>query len=145
GILGLCLLASPLAVLEAQPKSSQKLYQLWPKSAPGSKGLEAKDVPTVTVCLPSPELANGAAIVICPGGGYGGLALDHEGKQIARWCNSMGVAGIILKYRVAPYKHPVPMLDAQRAIRFTRSYAKEWKIDVNKIGILGFSAGGHLA
>jgi acetyl esterase/lipase len=143
--IALCLTASPLTILEAQPKHGPKIHRLWPKDAPGAKGQEPKDIPDIAVHLPAPDVANGAAIVICPGGGYAGLAMDHEGKQIAQWCNSMGVAGIILKYRVAPYRHPSPLLDAQRAIRFTRAHAKEWHIDPEKVGILGFSAGGHLA
>jgi acetyl esterase/lipase len=145
GVVGLSLICSPLLCLDAQPQGSPKQYTLWPKGAPDAKGEKPEDIPHVTVYLPSANTATGAAIVICPGGGYGGLAMDHEGKQIAQWCNSMGVAGIILKYRVKPYRHPSPLLDAQRALRFTRAHAKEWSIDPTKLGILGFSAGGHLA
>jgi len=147
GLLAVALVCAPLTLLEAQPKvaSLQKESPLWPKGAPLAKGQDPKDIPSVTVSLPPPNMATGAAIVVCPGGGYGGLAMDHEGKQIAQWCNSMGVAAIVLKYRVAPYRHPAPLLDAQRAIRVTRAHAAEWKIDPHKIGILGFSAGGHLA
>jgi acetyl esterase/lipase len=87
--------------------------------------------------------------VICPGGGYGFLAMDHEGHQIAQWLNSLGVAGFILKYRHrnsgAGYGHPAPLQDAQRAVSMVRSRASEWNINPNRIGILGFSAGGHLA
>jgi acetyl esterase/lipase len=119
---------------------------LWPDGAPGAKGKEAADIPTVTVYLPPADKATGAAVVICPGGGYGNLAMDHEGHQVARWLNSLGVAGVILKYRHAPkYRHPIPLGDAQRALRFVRANAKEWKIDPERVGILGFSAGGHLA
>jgi acetyl esterase/lipase len=123
-----------------------KTLPLWPDGAPGAVGKEAGDIPTVTVYLPPADKATGAAVVICPGGGYGGLAMDHEGHQVAKWLNTLGVAGVILKYRHAPnYRHPIPLTDAQRAIRFVRANAKDWKIDPNRVGILGFSAGGHLA
>lgn len=119
---------------------------LWDESAPQSAGSEPKDVPTAIVYLPESGKAAGA-IVILPGGGYGALAIDHEGHQIARWANEMGMAGVIVSYRHRGrgYGHPVPMLDAQRAIRLTRSKAKEWNIDPHRVGVLGFSAGGHLA
>ncbi len=121
-------------------------YPLWPDGAPGAVGKEEADVPEITVYLPPKETASGAAIVICPGGGYGHLAMDHEGHQVARWLNSIGVAGVILKYRIAPrYQHPAPIQDAQRAIRTVRAKAGEWGIDPHRVGILGFSAGGHLA
>lgn len=131
--------------LSGQPSpTSPKPQPLWSDGAPGAKGKTEKDIPDITVYLP--EKGNGAAIVICPGGGYGGLAMDHEGHQIARWLNKHGIAGIILRYRHAPnYRHPIPLQDAQRALRMTRASAKEWNIDPQRIGILGFSAGGHLA
>lgn len=119
---------------------------LWPNGAPGAMGETAADKPSITVYLPPADKANGAAVVICPGGGYGALAMDHEGHQIGRWLNGLGIAGIIVQYRHAPkYRHPMPLTDAQRAIRTVRANAKAWKIDPNKVGILGFSAGGHLA
>lgn len=120
---------------------------LWTDGAPGAKGDSDNDKPTLTVCLPPKETATGAAVVICPGGGYGGLAIDHEGHQVAKWLNSFGVAGFILKYRHrgTGYGHPAPLQDAQRAIRTVRSRAGEWGIRPDRIGILGFSAGGHLA
>src|SRR5207253_1244348 len=86
------------------------------------------------------------AVLVCPGGGYGGLAVDHEGKQIAKWLTDRGIAAVVLKYRLGPrYHHPAPLQDAQRAMRTVRARAKEWKIDPKRIGIWGFSAGGHLA
>jgi len=122
---------------------------LWPDGAPGAKGEKEGDKPSLTIYLPAPDKATGAAVVICPGGGYGHLAMDHEGHQVAEWLNSFGVAGFILKYRHrnsgAGYGHPAPLLDAQRAIRMVRYNAGEWGIDPRRIGILGFSAGGHLA
>lgn len=106
--------------------------------------------PDIAVFLPSKGNATGQAVVICPGGGYRFLAYDKEGTDIAKWLNSKGIAGIVLKYRlpisksnIIPYK--TPLLDAQRAIRLTRHHAEEWNIKADEIGIMGFSAGGHLA
>jgi len=129
--------------LAAEPK----VQWLWPQGAPGAKGDREADKPTLTIYLPEAAKANGAAVVICPGGGYGFVAMDHEGHQIARWLNGLGVAGFIVDYRhrTKGYGHPAPLQDAQRAIRTVRSGAAEWKVDPAKIGILGFSAGGHLA
>jgi len=122
------------------------LQPLWKGDAPGAKGKEGEDVPGVRVYLPPPEKANGTAVIVCPGGGYGALAMDHEGHQIGQWLNSLGMAGVIVQYRLGPkYNHPIPLGDAQRALRFTRAHAKAWGIDRESIGILGFSAGGHLA
>ncbi len=126
-----------------------KVELLWPDGAPGAKGAAEGDKPSLTIYLPPTEKATGAAVVICPGGGYGHLAVDHEGHQIAQWLNSFGVAGFIVQYRHsasgAGYNHPAPIQDAQRAIRTVRSRAKEWGVDPGRIGIIGFSAGGHLA
>ena len=119
---------------------------LWPNGAPGALGTAEPDVPTLTAFLPDPEKATGAAIVICPGGGYGGLA-PHEGAGYAEWLADKGVAGIVLKYRLGSkgYRHPAMLQDAARAVRLTRSKAGEWKIDASRVGIMGSSAGGHLA
>jgi acetyl esterase/lipase len=119
---------------------------LWPQGAPAAVGNEAADRPTLTRYIPPADKASGAAVVVCPGGGYGALADDHEGRQVARWLNSIGVAAFVLKYRIAPrYHHPAPLQDAQHAIRTVRAEAKEWHVDPGRIGIWGFSAGGHLA
>lgn len=120
---------------------------LWPKAAPGQKNIFEGDMPTLTYYLPPKEAASGAAVVICPGGGYRDLAMNHEGHEVAKWLNSLGIAGFILRYRHNGdgYLHPAPLQDAQRAIRAVRSRAAEFNIDRNKIGIIGFSAGGHLA
>lgn len=119
---------------------------LWPDGAPGAKGSEEADIPSLTIYRPKPERANASAVVICPGGGYGGLAVDHEGRQIAEWCNAMGSTALVLRYRIAPrYHHPAPLSDALRAMRTARARAGEWKIDPKRIAIIGFSAGGHLA
>ncbi len=119
---------------------------LWPGGAPGALGTADQDIPTLTAFLPAPEKATGAAIVICPGGGYGGLA-PHEGAGYAEWLADHGVAGIVLKYRLGSkgYRHPAMLNDAARAVRLTRSKAGEWKIDTKRVGIMGSSAGGHLA
>ncbi len=120
-------------------------FPLWPQGAPGALGKEAADVPTLTPYLAPKERATGAAVVICPGGGYGRLA-DHEGRPVAEWLNSVGVTAFVLKYRLGPrYKHPAMSQDAARAIRTVRARAAEWGLDPERVGILGFSAGGHLA
>ena len=119
---------------------------LWPNGAPGAQGDEPADKPDIRIYSPSADKTNGAAVVICPGGGYGILAYDHEGDQVARFLNSIGVTGVVVKYRHAPrYKHPAPLQDVQRAIRHLRANAKPLKLDPRRIGVLGFSAGGHLA
>lgn len=124
--------------------------ELWPQGAPGALGHEAKDRPGITVHLPpraERDTLPCAAIVVCPGGGYQGLAMDHEGAQIAAWLQSIGIAAVVLDYRHRGkgYGHPYPLLDAQRALRVVRAHATEWGIDPAKVGVLGFSAGGHLA
>ena len=136
------LLLSVAAVRAVEPKTEL----LWPQGAPGAKGDELKDKPTLIIYAPDKDQANGAAVVICPGGGYGGLAMNHEGHDIAKWLNSFGVAGFICDYRHRGkgYGHPAPLQDAQRALRTVRARAAEWNVDPARIGILGFSAGGHL-
>ncbi|MEM6844610.1 MAG: alpha/beta hydrolase [Bacteroidota bacterium] len=129
----------------AQPEPDT--LRLWPEGAPGATGTEEKDQPSL-IRYPAPEhTATGAAVIVCPGGGYNMLAMDHEGHQIAKWLNSFGVSAYILTYRLGKngYKHPIPMNDGKRAIRTVRSNAKAWGIDPNRIGVLGFSAGGHMA
>jgi acetyl esterase/lipase/ketosteroid isomerase-like protein len=124
----------------------REFHLLWPEGAPGAKGSEAVDKPKITVYLAPADRAKGAAVVVCPGGGYRVVAADHEGKQVALWLNSLGVSAFVLQYRLGErYRHPAPLQDAQRAIRMVRSRAAEWRIDPKRVGILGFSAGGHLA
>ncbi|HUE17491.1 MAG TPA: alpha/beta hydrolase, partial [Planctomycetaceae bacterium] len=130
----------------ADSAAGKPVIILWPGGAPGAHGTSEKDVPTLTVHLPAPDKANGCAVVICPGGGYQHLASDYEGHDVAEWFNTFGVVGFVLRYRLAPdYHHPAPMLDVQRAIRTVRAKADEWKIDPHRVGVMGFSAGGHLA
>lgn len=119
---------------------------LWPNGAPGALGDKDDDKPTLTAFLPAPDKATGAAIVICPGGGYGGLA-PHEGAGYAQWLAENGIAGLVLKYRLGShgYRHPAMLNDAARAVRLARSKADEWHVDVKRVGIMGSSAGGHLA
>ncbi|HEV8061484.1 MAG TPA: alpha/beta hydrolase, partial [Gemmataceae bacterium] len=113
---------------------------------PGAVGEEPADKPQITIYSPPADKANGAAMVVCPGGGYAHLAMDHEGKQIAAWLNKHGVKAFVLQYRLAPgYHQPSPMLDVQRAIRTVRAHAAEWGVDPKRVGVWGFSAGGHLA
>jgi len=136
---------------EAAEPSPENL-KLWAGDAPEAGGTDAIDSPVIQLYRADSETPT-AVIVILPGGGYGGLAMDHEGRQIASWCNKMGVTAAVCVYRHRGgggnggkgYGHPVPMLDAQRAIRTVRANAANWNIDAARIGIIGFSAGGHLA
>ncbi|MDW8224268.1 MAG: alpha/beta hydrolase [Gemmatales bacterium] len=119
---------------------------LRPDKAPGAVGDKPEDRPNLTVYLPPLQMATGTAVIVCPGGGYGFLAVGHEGEEIAYWLNAQGITAFVLRYRIAPrYRHPAPMQDVQRAIRLVRSRAAEWKLDPKRIGVWGFSAGGHLA
>ena len=144
------------------------VVELWPGKAPGEKGnigeesstttgTAGKDLvtrltnvskPTISVYRPAKEKDTGAAVVICPGGAYKFLAIDLEGTEVATWLNSIGVTGIILKYRVPARDespmHVAPMQDAQRALSVVRAHAAEWKIDPHRVGMMGFSAGAHL-
>jgi len=119
---------------------------LWPEGAPGALGAKDQDIPTVTCYLADPAIATGAAIVIFPGGGYGGLA-GHEGKGYAEWLMTNGVSGFVIKYRLGSqgYRHPAMLQDAARAVRLVRAKAGEWKVDPKRVGVMGSSAGGHLA
>jgi len=145
-------------MLRLQSLPAPIIVKLWEQGLPDPQsakpvGEEVKKIarvrnvsePTITVYLPPKEKANGAAIIICPGGGYGALAIEKEGDCVARWLNEIGVAGIVLKYRLNQYPQPAALMDAQQAIRIVRERATEWNIDSKKVGILGFSAGGHLA
>ena len=125
---------------------STNSFPLWPDTAPGALGQSSNDIPTLTVYSPASGKASGAAMVICPGGGYGHLA-KHEGEGYALWLNESGITCFVLKYRLgsAGYRHPAMLNDAARAVRTVRSRAAEWSVDPRRVGIMGSSAGGHLA
>jgi acetyl esterase/lipase len=136
--------ASPANDSTGKPeKQTPEKLSLWNGPAPIGDGT-TEDV-DVRVTLHRPAKPNGTAIVICPGGGYGGLVTGGEGHGIAKWLNGHGITGLVLEYRLPKGRPYVPLLDAQRAIRLARANAKPWHIDTKKIGIIGFSAGGHLA
>jgi len=117
---------------------------LWPHGAPdGAGGVNLEEKPAMTVYRPPQP--NGMAVVICPGGGYGGLVTGAEGQGIARWLYDSGITGVVLEYRLPGARSMVPLLDVQRAIRLTRHHAVEWGLETNRVGVMGFSAGGHLA
>lgn len=139
----LLVLPLPLAAADTPKKAEPKKLKLWNGKAPVGDGKFAEQEAWITVH--QPEKPNGAAVVICPGGGYGGLVAGPEGHGIASWLNRHGVTGVVLEYRLPKGRPFVPLLDAQRAIRTTRANAKAWGIDPARIGIMGFSAGGHLA
>lgn len=144
----LIMLAFAFTVQQQTPLPIQdgQVIPLWMGSAPGALGSAETDIPTITVFLPRTMAANTPAVIVCPGGGYVSLAANHEGRQVASYLNSLGIAAFVLKYRLGPrYHHPIELGDAQRAVRMLRSKASEWRLDPAKIGIMGFSAGGHLA
>jgi acetyl esterase/lipase len=129
----------------AIPASAEDTVLLWPNGAPGKLGDEDRDKPWLWVYPAPKDKACGTAVVVCPGGGYGALAVDHEGTQVARWLNSIGVTAFVLKYRLSPYRHPAPMQDVQRAIQLVRANAEQHGVSAKRVGVMGFSAGGHLA
>jgi acetyl esterase/lipase len=139
-------------LMTGQPQTAQPALQdgqvirLWQGQAPGALGTDDSDIPILTAYLPRTLGPNTPAAIVCPGGGYRNLASNHEGRQVASFLNSLGMAAFVLRYRLGPrYHHPIELGDAQRAIRTVRAHAAEWKIDPARIGIVGFSAGGHLA
>jgi acetyl esterase/lipase len=137
------LLLSSVIVSHAEMKEP---IPLWPNGAPGALGTSSNDIPTITPYLADPTDATGAAMIICPGGGYQHLA-PHEGNDYALWLNQHGVTCFVLKYRLGAngYRHPAELQDAARAVRMVRARADEFKIDSKRIGIMGSSAGGHVA
>jgi len=137
-----CLLALLITIPSLSSAQERPRMMLWPDGAPGMMGDVQNDRPNLT--LYKPKQQNGCAVVVCPGGGYGGLAVDHEGKQIGEWFNEFGVTAFVLRYRHSPYRHPIPLHDLQRAIRTVRAKAEDFGIDPKRVGIMGFSAGGHL-
>lgn len=140
---------APMSGAETKEDGAErKIVLLWPEDpgAPGAKGNTPADRPTLTITLPTGAGKNRSAVVICPGGGYGNLAVLHEGAQIADWLKERGICAFMLRYRHAPgYQHPIPLGDAARAVRWVRAHAEEYGVAKDRIGIWGFSAGGHLA
>jgi acetyl esterase/lipase len=138
----ICLLIAAAALAAQTPKAEP----LWPKGAPGALGTAPEDQPTLTPFVLPKGGASGTAVIVCPGGGYQHLSMDKEGYQVAQFLNSLGVSAFVLQYRLGPrYHHPIELQDAQRAIRTVRSRAAEYGFEPDRIGIMGFSAGGHLA
>ena len=139
------ILAAVLAAL-CMPVCAQQKFEmnLWPQGAPNSNG-DAADSAKVWVYLPKKEAATGRAVVICPGGGYSHLAMSHEGHDWAPFFNNMGIAAVVLKYRMPHGNREVPVSDAEEALRLVRRNAQSWNVDVKDVGIMGSSAGGHLA
>jgi acetyl esterase/lipase len=128
------------------PSAQPQTFPLWQDRAPGALGDSDEDRPTITLYSPSSEHDPATAVIVFPGGGYSHLATNHEGRQIANWLNSLGIVAFVVKYRLGPrYHHPIELGDAARAVRFVRFRSREFGVLPEKIGILGFSAGGHLA
>lgn len=143
GLFKVCVLLLSGGVQAQEPEALR--VPLWPEGAPVGDGTtEAVEV-RITVHRPEAGKAKGTAMVICPGGGYGMLVTGGEGHGIAAWLVDHGIAGVVLEYRLPKQRPMVPLLDAQRAVRMVRAHAKEWGIAPDRIGVIGFSAGGHLA
>jgi len=156
--MGLCLMATPptLAQLQNAPCASPdganaflgvQTIRLWQGPAPRAKSNACQDIPTLTIFDPQPGHENRSAVVIFPGGAYQHLATNLEGRQIANWFNARGFRAFVLRYRLTSdgYVLPVPLFDARRAIQLVRARARDYQIDPNRIVVIGFSAGGHLA
>src|SRR5438477_1213833 len=131
----------------ADTTTEPRTIPLWEKGAPGALGSDDADKPTLTAYLPEARQQGArTAVIVAPGGGYSHLAANHEGRQVTNWLNTLGVAAFVLKYRLGPrYHHPIELGDAQRAIRLVRARAVEFGVAPDRIGFMGFSAGGHLA
>lgn len=129
---------------QAPPSGTDHPILLWPNGAPGALGSTPADKPLLYAFMPQKRVTT-AAILVIPGGGYTHVALGHEGLQIAAWLNAQGMPAFVLDYRVAPYHYPVPIDDGRRAMRWIRAHAAEYAVDPNRLGVWGFSAGGHLA
>jgi acetyl esterase/lipase len=133
---------------DARPRVAREQpgFPLWANGAPGALGSAPEDRPMITPYLPPDGRGNGTAVVVFPGGGYEHLSMVKEGSDIANWLAGLGVTAFVVRYRLGPaYHHPIQRGDAQRAIRTVRARAAEWQVDPARLGIIGFSAGGHLA
>lgn len=142
-------MASPISAQSVDYLGEPRTIPLWEKAAPGALGDSDADRPTLTVYLPFVRTRGldtvDTAVIVAPGGGYSHLAMNHEGRQVANWLNALGITAFVLKYRLGPrYHHPVELGDAQRAIRLVRARASEFFVSPERIGMMGFSAGGHL-
>ncbi len=123
-----------------------RVVPLWPDGAPGARGSAKEDTPSLTIFPARGGAKVPTAVIVLPGGGYRHLAFDYEGTEVAEWLNNLGITAFVLQYRLGPkYQYPVELWDAQRAIRYVRAHAAEYQIEPKKIGLWGFSAGGHLA
>ncbi len=136
---------SPVTV-DSRLALTLKTFPLWPEGAPGAQGERAADQPTLTVVKPDGAVSFGTAVIVAPGGGYQALASGHEGRQVADWFAARGVTAFVLSYRLCTfgYKHPVQLRDAQRALRWVRANADQYGVHPGRVGMIGFSAGGHL-
>jgi acetyl esterase/lipase len=144
-LLALTLSQPPAAQTAASALDGQTI-PLWQGPAPGALGADEADTPALTIFLPRTLPPNTPAVVIAPGGSYARLASNHEGRQVANYFNSLGFAAYVLRYRLGPrYHYPIELNDVRRAIGLVRSHAADWRIDPARVGIVGFSAGGHLA
>ena len=151
-LLSVVLFASLCLGQELKPQShppnfvaEPQTFSLWEHGAPGAQGTAPEDVPTITAFVPMDPTRSGTAVLIAPGGSYHMLASNHEGRQVANWFNAMNVTAFVLKYRLGPkYHNPVELEDAQRAMRWVRAHAAQYGYDPNRVGMMGFSAGGHL-
>ena len=151
-LLSVVLFASFCLGQELKPQShppnfvaEPQTFSLWEHGAPGAQGSAPEDVPTITAFVPLDPTRSGTAVLIAPGGSYHMLASNHEGRQVANWFNAMNVTAFVLKYRLGPkYHNPIELEDAQRAIRWVRAHAAQYGFDPNRVGMMGFSAGGHL-
>jgi acetyl esterase/lipase len=143
----ICVVLVPLVLAATSfAQTGPQTVLLWPDGAPGAQGDTDADKPSLTIYPAPAENKIPVGVVVCPGGGYQSLAVDHEGKQVAEWLNQRGISAFILKYRLGPkYHFPIELWDAQRAIRYVRAHARDFGVQANRIGIWGFSAGGHLA
>jgi acetyl esterase/lipase len=148
----LCVALTVAAAAQQPPVPPPPILQepqtlpLWPGRAPGAQGDDDRDQPAITVYMPSNTAGPMTAVIIAPGGSYRALSMNNEGRAPANYLNSLGIAAFVLRYRLGPaYHHPIQLGDAQRAIRTVRARAVEWHIAPDRVGIMGFSAGGHLA
>lgn len=145
-LLAVLVIVSVYTGFAQQNNIAGEVLPIWAEGAPDAKGSADSDQPTLTVFLPEEELSVGTGVVVFPGGGYSHLAMEHEGYDVAGWLNEMGIAAFVVKYRLGDkYRHPTQLRDAQQAVQLVRVNAKEWNIEPDKVGVLGFSAGGHLA